>query len=192
MTLAPASPTGQAFLVPCRADIADVAALILEATALWDAEKRETCHGKIGASWGCVGVLFRSGVNSGGCLQDWAKYFSENAHAISPVDQSGVLQIPWPTMLDGAPADVDLILAIAVKAEATCPGAKDIADAWLSQNKKKERYFFENVRHGIRTPEDGLIWRRIEEQRPYWIENSEYADAVALLRREAAASLHTD
>jgi len=186
ITLSSDGSAGSAVLVPNKANIPDVNTLIGEARVLWKAEKRTVSQGDVGASWGCVGVLFRAGVDSGGWLQVWAKYFGANAHAISPVDGNGVFQIPWPTTLDGAPVDKDLILAIAAKAEATRPSVQDIADAWLSQNQGNERYFFENVRHGIRTPDDNLIWRRIEERNPHWLGNTSYAEPIALLQSEAA------
>lgn len=187
MTLSSDSPTGRAVLVPCKTAIVDVTALIVEAEALWKAEWRDASPREIGRSWGCVGVSFRTGAELAGWLQPWADHFRANASAISPVDRNGVLQIPWPTAtLDGAPADVDLILATATKAKEGCPSAAVIADAWVDKNNGYERYFFENVRHGIRTPDDGLIWRRIEERMPRWLENSSYAEAVTLLRKEAA------
>ena len=188
MTLSPDGPTGRAVLVPCKAAIVDVAMLISEAEALWKAEHRDASPRSIGdSSWGCVGVSFRPGAELAGWLEPWADHFDARASAISPVDRYGVLQIPWPkTTPDGAPASVDLILATATKAAPSRPSVEDIADAWLGQNNGYERYFFENVRHGIRTPEDGLIWQRIEEQMPRWLGNSSYAEAVALLRREAA------
>lgn len=132
-------------------------------------------------------ALFRPGAEPAGWLRVWAGHFGATASAISPVDENGVLRIPWPTTtLEGAPAGVDVILATATKAEAMCPSAEDIADAWLDQNKGYERYFFENVRHGIRTPEDSLIWRRIEQRRPHWLGSDAYAEAIAILRGEAA------
>ena len=54
----------------------------------------------------------------------------------------------------------------------------------ICQDQGHESYFFENVRYGIRTPEDRLIWQRIEERRPRWLEGPAYGDAVAILRAE--------
>jgi hypothetical protein len=45
-----------------------------------------------------------------------------------------------------------------------------------------ERYFFENVRHGIRTPDDQLIWQRIEQKNPPWLHKAAYAEAIAIFR----------
>jgi len=50
--------------------------------------------------------------------------------------------------------------------------AADAADAWL--HNRGEAYFFQNVRCGIRTPDDGAIWKRIEEHRPGWLNNTKW------------------
>ena len=89
---------------------------------------------------------------------------------------------------DGKAADVDVILATATRANTTNWRIEDVADAWIGQNEGHERYFFENVRHGIRTPEDLLIWRRIEEKKPAWLIKREYADMLAILRGENVSS----
>ncbi len=54
----------------------------------------------------------------------------------------------------------------------------------IDQEEGQERYFFENVRHGIRTTEDGAIWKRSQQYRPRWLEGGAYAEAVALLVAE--------
>jgi hypothetical protein len=77
-----------------------------------------------------------------------------------------------------------MILATATRPEQQQPTPTDIADAWVTQSGGHERYFFENVRHGIRTPEDGAIWKRIEAQSPSWLSNPAYAQPIALLRSE--------
>jgi len=79
---------------------------------------------------------------------------------------------------------MDVILATATRAEATRPTPDEIADGWIDRG--HERYFFENVRHGIRTSDDGLIWRRLEERAPRWLHGDVYADVVALLGAEGA------
>jgi hypothetical protein len=42
------------------------------------------------------------------------------------------------------------------------------------------------VCHGLRTPDDALIWTRIEARRPGWLTCPTYAQAIAILRREVA------
>jgi len=185
MTFAIGGPLGQGVLVPCKRNPADVAALLAEAMELWRAEKPDAEPGSIGASWGCVGVLFRDQPASGDWLREWADHFSRNPSPVSAVGSDGSLRIRWPAIaVDGSDADVDVLLAIATKPDSTRPLADDVADAWINQDQGHERYFFENVRHGIRTPEDGLIWRRIEEKRPSWFRGDVYAEPVAILRGE--------
>lgn len=181
MTFARSDHMGRAVLVLCRAPIGKLDSLVAEAEALWKAEGGST--GNVGASWGCVGVLFRQGIHSEDLREGWAKYFTTNP--VPPVDKVGKLDIPWPTTLNGSPADVDVILATATQPEARPPTAKKIADAWLCQSAGHERYFFENVRHGIRTPDDGDIWRRFKEKKPDWLKKAAYAKPIKILEGEA-------
>ena len=41
-----------------------------------------------------------------------------------------------------------------------------------------ERYFLENVRHGIRTAQDLEIWRHMEVEGPGWLKAEGYREAV--------------
>jgi len=183
MTFAINGALGTGVLVPCRTSPPDVAALVAEAEELWKAEEPGAAPGSVGASWGCIGLLFRDQPAPWDWFLAWADFFRRNASPIPPVGREGLLSIPWPAIApEGAAVDVDLILATATKADATRPHAEDVADAWINQNQGHERYFFENVRHGIRTPEDALVWRRIEETRPSWLREDAYAEAVAVLR----------
>jgi hypothetical protein len=77
-----------------------------------------------------------------------------------------------------------MILATATRAQSQAPTAEAIADAWVDRHVGHERYFFENVRHGIRTPDDGLIWKRIEGRQPQWLNDNAYSEAICLLRSE--------
>lgn len=190
MTFGTDDALGQAVLVPCVTAIADVAGLVAEAEALWKAEQPSAAANSIGGSWGCVGVVFLTENTQADWVATWRNHFRSKASAIPPADDEGVLRIPrLVTTVEGRPADVDIVLATATKAEARRPTATEIADAWIHQRDGHESYFFENVRHGIRTPEDGLIWRRIEERAPCWLRSGAHAEAVALLRAEEAARL---
>jgi hypothetical protein len=187
MTFAPYQPSGQAVLVPCAARIEHRRHLVGEAEALWKAECPRASEGSIGALWGCVGVLFTADSLATDLRNEWADHFSRSKTCpIFPVDNKGLLGIPWPTTGDNnMPIDVDVILATA-----TCPQAfpakpSEIAEAWVKQYCGYEKYFFENVRHGIRTPEDQEIWKGIEAQTPPWLDCEAYAEAIALLRAEA-------
>jgi len=187
MVLGTGEDFGDAVLVPCMATIEDDGArLIAEAEALWKAEQpRATLH-TMSASWGCVGALFLA--KSTVAEKGWVKDFRSKVRKPTlPVDADGKLGVQWQiTTVDGSPPDMDVILATATQPAPTRPSPAGIADAWIAQHGGHERYFFENVRHGIRTPEDGLIWRRIEERAPPWLQSGAYGQAVSLLRAEEA------
>ncbi len=153
---------GRAVLVPCLSSVKNIDDLVAEATALWKAERPSAREGEIGASWGCVGALFHYPHEYLELVKKWGLYFqNRSGRAIDPVDSDGLLRIPWPTKVDGSPVtEFDVILAVATQAANPAPKVEDIADAWINQDKGNERYFFENVRHGIRTAEDLNIWRR--------------------------------
>ncbi len=184
MTLGAGDALGEAVLVRCVSAIASVGGLVAEAEALWKAEQSTAGPNSIGASWGSVGVLFAPTVPAD-WRAGWEAYFRSHASPVRPVDDAGTLRIAWPVTSGRKPADADMILATATKAEATRPTVTEIADAWINQNQGHERYFFENIRHGIRTPDDNLIWDRIEEQRPRWLREGAHAAAIALLRAAA-------
>jgi len=190
MTFATDDPLGQGVLVPCKTPCSDADALIVEAEALWKAEDSNANRGAIGASWGCVVVLFRTQAAPNNLIQAWTKHFCEKkVSPILPVSKDGLLVIPWPVKVsNGEESDVDLILATATKADDKRPSPKEIANAWVNQNQERDVYFFENVRYGIRTSEDGCIWRHIQESAAPWFSKiaSKYADAVAVLRSENA------
>jgi len=190
MTFAPDRPLGQGVVVSCAVSIEDISGLVSEAEALWKAEHPTASPHSIGTTWGCVGVLFRSQGVPPDWRREWANHFRAKASAIPPVDNCGLLGIPWPTKTsDNTPVDLDMILATATKAEVQAPTADAIADAWVEQHAGHERYFFENVRHGIRTTIDGLIWKRIEERQPKWLNDNAYGESVCLLREEAAMAV---
>ncbi len=177
---------GQAVLVPCATLIEGVEGLSREAEALWQAEQRSATEGCIGSSWGCVGVLVRD-ENLFNDMSVWRNYFHQKMQglSISPVDEDGRLHIPWPvTTALNTPVDLDIILAVATVANGNFDFC-EIADAWINQNEGHEHYFFENVRHGIRTPEDIHIWQRIQQKAPPWLGKSEFTDVVKMLESEA-------
>lgn len=189
MTFGTNDDLGQAVLVPCATVIGNLAGLAIEAESLWKAESTYAAANSIGASWGCVGVMCRAESERAGWFEGWADYFRSRASSVSPVDDKGIVRIPWPvTTAVGNPVNIDVILATVTKAEAKRPTVIEIADAWVDQQNGHERYFFENVRHGIRTPDDGLIWKRIEERMPCWLKGETYAEAITILQAEVAQS----
>jgi hypothetical protein len=189
MTFAVDGSLGRAVLVPCKRNPAEVEALVAESEALWKAEDRDAGPGSNAAPWGCIGVLFRDDRTSTDWSLAWAQHFQQQVSSpVPPVGRDGLLGIAWPMTVADDAADLDVILATATEAEATRPSPEDIADAWIKQNGGRECYFFGNIRHGIRTSEDLLIWKRIEEQRPQWLSGRAYAEAVAILRGEVNAA----
>jgi len=193
MTFATDGPSGHGVLVPCKHRIPDVGALLSEAEELWKAEDRHAESGSIAArtGWGCVGLLFRDQAASAHWLREWADVFHKKvASPIPPVDKEGLLSIPWPAVVvDNSAVGLDVVLAAATRADEPRAGADSIADAWIGQDQEHERYFFKNVQHGIRTPEDAAIWRRIQEKQPAWLREGAYAEAVCVLRGEQTSAV---
>jgi len=186
MTINPESGFGRAIIVPCRTTQREASTLFAEAEALWRAEMPDAALGRISASWGCVGARFRDQSASSDWSIPWSEYFSAKvASPTHPVNSDGLLEIPWPSKIADNPIEVDVILATATRAEKQLPNPSEIADAWIDQDGGDEKYFFENVRHGIRTPEDIRIWRRIEERMPKWLLNDAYSEALEVLRAES-------
>lgn len=180
MVIDPGTSSGSAVLVPCQAEVAHVQDLLAEAEALWKAEQPSAVVGDLGAAWGCVGACFydeRCDV-----AIEWRKRLRGATQAVHPVDQSGILRIAWPLLVrEGASIPVDVILATATKAQRTPPTAIEIADAFIAQHGSHERYFFENVRNGIRTADDHAIWERMREKSPTWINRQAYLAASEVL-----------
>jgi hypothetical protein len=187
MTFGTGGASGQGVLVPCAKNVETIDGLVEEAIALWQAEDVNAKSGCIYKSWGCVGALFSPDMANSKLASDWAAYFRRvRAPSISVIEEDGRLNIPWPNTMDGQPADLDVILATATKPDDERPAAIDVANAWLAQSGRYEGYFFENVRHNIRTPDDGDIWRRIEVRSPSWLTLEAHKHAIQILRSEAA------
>jgi len=186
MTFRPDAALGKAILVPCRNQAGDANAVLQEAQELWQSEHRSQTVGPIAATWGCVGAAFRSAVSPD--VTEWSHRFRRKvASPVAPVDGQGILAIPWPTRTeDDKPADCDVILATATKPSPTIPDARVVAEAWLEQSGGAEKYFFENIRCGIRTPEDIDIWEHIASSSPTWLTDVCYAEAIATLQKEVA------
>jgi hypothetical protein len=185
MTFAPDSAAeGQGVVVPCDASVVNVDGLLEEARQLWRAEDHHAARGAIASQWGCLGTLFNPNSTSEQDREPWCEVFrNSGARPIPPVSHRGLLAIPWPAgSADGKPVDLDVLLATATRPEVTIPPPSDVAEAWCRQG--HEEYFFENVRHGLRTPEDALIWARVEALRPPWLHDPRHAEPINILRRE--------
>lgn len=185
MTFALDAPEGCAVLVPFASQIDTFADLLNEATALWKAENKALAAvGELGAQWGCVGLRFREPLHD--WLDAWSEAFRANCTpAVFPVDCHGILDIPWPILTNGNMANVDFVLATATRRESVRPTVEAVAEAWIQESETQMRYFFENVRHGIRTHADIAIWKKIEASTPRWLSMPEFEDAIAMLRSES-------
>ncbi len=188
MTFRTGDASGHGVLVPCSKEIKTNDDLVQEVQALWKAEAPNSETGTISSDWGCVGALFRSDAATQKLAADWTAYFQKaKAQTVSVVKKNGLLDIGWPNKLDGTLVDFDVILATANEPENSSPTAQVVADAWADQC-GYEDYFFNNVRCGIRTPDDGAIWQRLNEKSPCWLEKKEqeYREAIDTLCVEAA------
>ena len=59
-------------------------------------------------------------------------------------------------------------------------------DAWLAQSGGFEKYFFLNVQHGIRTPDDLDIWKRMKLKAPAWLGQAAYSSAIKTLQADSS------
>jgi hypothetical protein len=184
MTFTPDAPLGQGVLQTCAEPALNFEGFLTEAQELWRAEHPTAKTESLGADWGCVGALFRDPASR--YAGAWCAAFREKASPVSPVDDRGILGIPWPETATGVAVDVDFILATATLRECESPTVQDIADAWIHQVNGYERYFFKNVEAAIRTHKDLAIWRAMVETSPRWLAKPEYSKAMAILKEEAA------
>lgn len=185
MTLRSDDPSGVAILVPCQLEIETIDDLVVEAGALWKAEAPTSAPGAIGSGWGCVGALLGSDRARKSLAALWSNHFREvGAKGLSIVKPDGHLDIGWPSGAAGEVLDIDIILATATVPDARLPTVDAVADAWIDQDGGHERYFLENVRHGIRTEADLEIWSHVERAAPYWLTTDAYSDVITMLRSE--------
>lgn len=175
MVLSMKAQLGRAKVIPCLKPINNFNDLIEEAVHLWQAESQTANDSAVSASWGCVGLKLRDGVVCpDDILSKWAQVAKDNqahfnirhAHDELPLlDNSGMLQITWPTRADGEPlTEIDAILVsvnqptLTAKNEYADP--YDIARAWL-KCPEHDNYFYKNSEHGIKTFEDDAILEEI-------------------------------
>jgi len=168
----PDTPSGQALVVPCKKDVATPNDLVKEAEWLWGAEQNHvpTSCSSAPASrispdggWGCVALLSNpTSTVPPPLLAEWANRVAREGARYNVVNNSrrlvdahGRLLIPWPTLLDGSPVPLDLLLATANDPADPYPTVQKIAEAW-KQHPEVE-YFRPNRQHGIHTFEDAGI-----------------------------------
>lgn len=180
MVFSPGDELGHAVILPCRSAVSGIADLIEEATLLWQAEDDGRAIGPISSNWGSVGAIFAGDT---ALKADWAQYFAKAGRMVTCLGADGLLNIDWPIEIDGGRAPFDLLLATATVPAAERPTPAAIADAWIDRGDAD--YFFYNVKHGIRTPDDVTIWHRLEEQSPAWLRAETYTDQIEQLKRES-------
>lgn len=174
------SQLGWALVLPCRCTVSNADQLVHEAQALWAAEQsKASTPGPISAGWGAVGLLlnptqtalaeFRTGWLHR--VERERKRYESFKHATNEdaaVDSDGILSIPWPSSENGAPLNIDLLLATATQpclmnGSYAIPQA--VAEAW-NKAPKERRYFDENRRSGITTADDYRIIRYLGQDEP--------------------------
>jgi hypothetical protein len=182
MVFSKGAAPGRARVFRCQHPIASADDLIGEAEQLWTAERKcSISDGHISATWGCVALLIRPGLElPQQFLDDWAGRVSgspdygrvlQTADEGTLVNGRGLLEIDWPEPIDPPyPIDLDLLLATA-----TCPcllgspprypTPAEIADAW-GQNPQQIGYFIENRANSICTFQDEEILAHLKEHFP--------------------------
>jgi hypothetical protein len=171
--------SGVGIVVPCQREVLGVDDLFDEALHLWRAEVNNSDESRLWSDWGSVGLAVRPGYSlPADWRAAWLSRFDTQKVAIPLLDQ-GLLNIPWPSPLSGPPLDVDVLLATANKPSDRLATPFEIADAWIRHG--HEEYFLNNVRHGLLTPDDEAIWRRMWQQRPDWLGESQYRDTIETL-----------
>lgn len=183
MVFSPSCEYGHALVVQCQRDVVTAPDLITEAEQLWAAERLGKPNGRICTTWGSVGLLCHpERAIPQELLDAWAAHVScdqeyghipQAAGEDAVVSDHGMLQIPWPTLIDGnQPVAMDLLLATATHPSLTgelnsYPKAQTIADAWLTDTHENVKYFRNNVKAGIRTFEDDAIAARLGSTRAH-------------------------
>ena len=186
MNLVPEERLGTAIIVQYRRRVKDVANLIDEAQQLWTAERdSDNPNNRMSARegdncWGCVGLLANPNRPIPDWLLDgWRRHVSQEracyealstARGEQPVvNDSGMLQIPWPRPEDGPALEIDLLLATPTNPTIVgghYPSPCEVADAWNTiHGKKHVKYFDKNRERGIKTFHDDIIKDRLRELR---------------------------
>jgi hypothetical protein len=164
---------GHAKLVHCSRKVLSCDDLITEAEHLWKAEQPAAKAGRIAADWGCVALLCNPDRKiPQDLLKGWAEHVGRDPDYghVSQTEQEGILvrkdgllQIEWPRLVkDGAPAQLDLLLATANDPEISAksplyPSVDTVINAWNADEKNRAEYFWKNLDNEIRTFQDDQI-----------------------------------
>jgi hypothetical protein len=181
MVFSPGDAVGQAIIVPTQARIESASDLRAEAEALWQAEDQGAKAGALSKSWGAAGALFLGQEAAKVLSGPWATSFKQaGSKTCSVVDSNGIMDLGEISGCDAVPLDFDILLATATRPDPARPSVGALAGAWASQEAGYEEYFFNNVRDGIRTPDDHDIWHGLRSQAPrHWFEK--YHAAISTL-----------
>jgi len=80
-------------------------------------------------------------VHAAEIAADWGNWFRESETlAVAPVDEAGILRIPWPRR--AGRSMINLLLATATAPWVPRPSPEAVADAWVGQADGRENYFF--------------------------------------------------
>ena len=157
--------------------------LVEEAAYLWAAERvfHKSRSARISASsgWGCVALLENpDSPRTADLRARWTDRVSRErqyptldavGEEVPAVDESGLLQVPWPRVDDGSPLLLDALLATSTSPtpiDGRYPLANEIADAWNTSEPWEEvSYFWKNREHCIYTHQDGEIATRLVDLR---------------------------
>ena len=170
---------GQAIVLACRQRASTVVQLLEEAKHLWAAERKSKRPEHICRSWGCVALLpnpkrelpqgLIAGWKSRVAGQSGYPRLEPAKGERAAVSESGILNIPWPQLLDGKELEFDALLGTATNPtfnNGDYPSAKVIASAWAEPRGKKHiEYFDNNVSNGITTWQDQKIRRCFDQLR---------------------------
>jgi len=176
---------GSAKVIPCQKSVTSGSDLIEEAKYLWAAERRRPIpDNTVSAQWGAVALLVkeqsdrRRQSHALELKEFWTHFIQENSHNARNYDElarsracvssDGLLQISWPTALNGRALELDLLMATANRPTLSgnppeYPDPVTIAAAWLrAANDQRsienyQDYFWKNRANGITTFHDKEI-----------------------------------
>jgi hypothetical protein len=172
---------GLAKVVRCSHTVSSAADLVAEAEHLWKAEQPSAEAGRIAADWGCVALLcnperkipedlLKGWANHVGGERNYGQQVSQTREEGRLVGDDGLLRIAWPRLVEGAPVELDILLATTNDptlrgTRESYPSVETIADAWNAADSKHAEYFWKNIDNGIRTFQDDEILVRLRPRR---------------------------
>jgi len=166
---------GVAYAAACSHPVNDAEDLLAEAEQLAGVE------GLNDWTWSAVGLLPNPASSvPEEIMASWKRYanpklaqcdlFTCRPKSEPPIiSREGILRLRWPVLVsNGSPVEIDLLLATptALRAPAPYPRPKLIGETFARQD--YATYFVSNVSNGIRTTQDGAIWKSALRLKPEW------------------------